>query len=59
MGSVPTDLGEFSVSAVGGGAHRATDSGCDLEAMYCEEEWGAAGEAHHSYSSVPLRFRPR
>ena len=53
MGSVCTDLEEFSVSLAGEGAPRAADGGCVLKVMYCEGEWGAAGEAHHSYSSTP------
>ena len=54
MTSVPTDLGEFSVSLIGGGAPRATDSGSVMEVMYCEGEWGAAGEACCSCFSASL-----
>ena len=54
MGSVPTDLGEFSVSSVGGGAPRAADCGCVQEVMYCGGDWGSC----HSCFSAPQRFRP-
>ena len=43
-GSVLTDLGEFFVSLVGGGAPKATEGGCVLEVMYCKGEWGWLGK---------------
>ena len=55
-GSVPTDLGEFSVSTAGEGPPRAVDGSCILQEMYCKGKPGAAGEAHHSCSSGPLNF---
>ena len=57
MGSVLTDLGEFSISSVGGGAPRASDGGCVLEVMHCDGEWRVAGEACQICSRAPLRFR--
>ena len=53
LGSVPTDLGEFSVSLPGAGAPRATDCSCVLEVMYCEGEWGWLGKPAIAAPMVP------